>query len=98
MAVVNHGNLWGAGLIFTPTISRNKYVGNSGPLCLTCSLGGRHDSPCVLPAPLEAGMTPLVSYLPLEAGMTPLMSMPSSVRVPVLSKHTSLILPHRFTL
>ena len=38
------------------------------------------------------------SYPLLVTVMTPLISMPSSVRVPVLSKHTSLILPQRLTL
>ena len=39
-----------------------------------------------------------VTYPLAVAGCTPSTSRLSSVRVPVLSKHTSLILPHRFTL
>ena len=38
------------------------------------------------------------AYIWPAAVITPLMSIPSSVRVPVLSKHTSLILPQRLTL
>ena len=39
-----------------------------------------------------------MSYLAAWEGRTPARSNESSVRVPVLSKQTSLILPHRFTL